>query len=1655
MPSRFRAWASPCSTRSTFVALSAILWTIALAGIAQGQVSYSVLHSFVQPPSEASGSLIQATDGNFYGTSTKGGASDKGTIFRFTPDGLLTILHSFTGPDGVHPSAGLTQATDGSLYGTTSGAGLLDYGTIFRITLGGAFTVLHRFTGPDGKWPHAALIQASDGNFYGTTYLGGTSESGTVFRLTPSGVFTTLHNFTGLDGWGPHAGLIQASDGNFYGTTTNGGTSNKGTVFRLTPSGVLTTLHNFAGPDGESPFASLIQASDGSFYGTTYWGGASDRGTVFRLTPSGVLTTLHNFTGTDGWSPYAGLTQAVDGTLYGTTASGGTSGHGTVFQLSLNGVLTTLHNFTGGSNGANPMSAPIQGTDGNLYGTSSGTVFKLSAGGEFTTFLVLTSPEGSNPTASPIQANDGNLYGTTSKGGSNNAGTVFRLTPSGTLTTLHSFTGPDGATPYAALIQSTDGNFYGTTSKGGTSDKGTVFRVTPDGVLTTLHSFDEQNEGGYPKAGVLQASDGNFYGATTETGHTYSYGKIYRLTPSGVLTVLYTFLSESNLPTGGLIQGYDGALYGATYSIGGGCGNLYKLTLDGVMTVLHHSTSIDACSSTASLLQTGDGSFYGTTTASLLWIGDGNFFRSIPYYTCPSYTCGTVFGMTQDGNVGTVHTFAGADGAIPADGLIQALDGSFYGTTIVGGSNGGGVVFALTVQGSLVPLNVRFAGPGRGTVSSSDSGIACGTPCNPLFASGTSVTLSATPATGSIFTGWSGACGGTDLCIVTMGGEASVTATFALQSFPLTVTLTGTGSGTVTSSPAGIACEPACSQSFYYGTGVSLTATAAAGSYFVSWSGGGCSGDNYYSCHVSMTGAQNVTATFNVILPPDTAILTGPAGTITEDSASFSWSGLNTNPFQDYLVYAYRLDPLEANFSSFDNYDSGRTSRTYANLLNGSYTFYVKARNRAGLEDPTPASRSFTVGMPGNFDPLLREQWHLGSRTTQAAGADVRAAWASTMGAGVVIGIVDDGLQHTHPDLQPNYVADLSWDFNGNEPDPSPSTLGYCYATANCHGTAVAGVAAARGDNSIGVSGVAPEASLAGIRLIAGPVSDAEVAAALGHQPDAIHISNASWGPIGELADLEPLAHAAIQTAVTQGRGGKGRIFVVAAGNSEESGDNCNFEGFANSRFVIAVGALGENGQQAGYSKPCSALFVTAPSSGGGRGILTTDLVGAPGYAPTDYASGFGGTSASAPLVSGVVALMLAKNPSLSWRDMKHILARSSVRIDSTDPGWTTGPFAHNEKYGFGLVDALAAVNVAATWTNVAHESSIPPITRTPNLAIPVSWDSSVSGIADSITIGDAYSNFSVEHIEIIFDATHPHRGDIEVTLTSPAGVVSRLATSRSWDTGSDFPAWRFGTVRHWGEPAAGTWTLQVVDRINGYYGTWNTWTLRIYGTAGSPTDILTITTPASGTPNPVAAGGTVSLSVSATDSLDHSLSYAWTASCPALGAAGSFSDPNAQNPTWTAPPNTTSRQQNCTLQVTVGDGHGPGETSSYAQGVYPDTAPILALSLNANSFRQEDTLILGATVTPGASSTTVDAYVALALPGGTLLFLQADRSLTADVRAIASNWPVSSYAGPIFIHPFEGWEPVGDYTWYAVFTQPGTMNFIGPIVSAPFSVGP
>src|SRR5208282_2588854 len=326
------------------------------------------------------------------------------------------------------------------------------------------------------------------------------------------------------------------------------------------PAQTFTSLFSFDGTDGSDPYPMSFQGLDGNYYGTTNWGGAFGVGTIFEITPGGTLTSLYSFgtQTTDGAQPQEGLVQATDGNFYGTTYSGGAYGNGTIFEFTPGGTLTTLYSFGAQANdSANPLAGLIQASDGNFYGTASaggaqggGTVFELSYGTWTETVLYsfcaqgYPCNDGVRPYAGVVQGTDGNFYGTTSQFGAYGGGTVFQLIPGVGQNTLYSFCAQggdnctDGDYPTAAVVQGTDGNFYGTTYEGGancidTGGCGTVFQLTPGGVLTTLYSFCSQggstcSDGAFPSAGLIQATDGNFYG-TTYIGGAYNDGTVFSL----------------------------------------------------------------------------------------------------------------------------------------------------------------------------------------------------------------------------------------------------------------------------------------------------------------------------------------------------------------------------------------------------------------------------------------------------------------------------------------------------------------------------------------------------------------------------------------------------------------------------------------------------------------------------------------------------------------------------------------------------------------------------------------------------------------------------------------------------------------------------------------------------------------------------------------------------------------------------------------------------------------------------------------------------------------------------------------------------------------------------------------------------------------------
>jgi subtilisin-like proprotein convertase family protein len=492
-------------------------------------------------------------------------------------------------------------------------------------------------------------------------------------------------------------------------------------------------------------------------------------------------------------------------------------------------------------------------------------------------------------------------------------------------------------------------------------------------------------------------------------------------------------------------------------------------------------------------------------------------------------------------------------------------------------------------------------------------------------------------------------------------------------------------------------------------------------------------------------------------------------------------------------------------------------------------------------------------------DPLIGQQWHLRNNAVSRTHANVEPVWGyggsgGRRGAGLRIAIVDDGLQTAHPDFAGNIDTLNGWDWNGNDSNPNP-------ASGDDHGTACAGVAAARGNNGLGVSGTAPEATLVGLRLIAGPATDAQEAAAMTWKNDWIAIQSNSWGPddTGRLLEAPgPLAQAALEQAAAQGRGGLGTVFVWAGGNGGDVSDNSNYDGYANSIYTIAVAASDSQGNRAYYSERGANLVVCAPSSGSGSAldIVTTDRTGSAGYntASTasggDYALDFGGTSAATPAVAGIVALMLESNPQLGWRDVQEILIRSAHKIRPLDADWSSNAagFSFHHQFGAGLVDAAAAVALAESWAKLPPASRVSSTQSGLAVLIP---DSNATGITRVFDMSQ--SNLRVEHATLRLSIQHTARGNLEISLVSPSGMISRLAEVRP-DSNDHYSNWTFSSVRHWGESSAGLWQLRIADRStsgNSTGGTLGFCELTLHGSAGPPVNpapSVAILSPAGGT---------------------------------------------------------------------------------------------------------------------------------------------------------------------------------------------------------------
>jgi subtilisin-like proprotein convertase family protein len=526
-------------------------------------------------------------------------------------------------------------------------------------------------------------------------------------------------------------------------------------------------------------------------------------------------------------------------------------------------------------------------------------------------------------------------------------------------------------------------------------------------------------------------------------------------------------------------------------------------------------------------------------------------------------------------------------------------------------------------------------------------------------------------------------------------------------------------------------------------------------------------------------------------------------------------------------VHAARGEPSNA----FDRvWDSAFAATTSA--LPASWHQSLPAKGEATHPAGEFAHADLTVA-----DAYYGQQWHLNTKY----GINVEAVWNEYNGRGVRIGIVDDGVQYTHKDLNNNYRTDLDYDARNKDSDAFSSLK------SDRHGTTVAGVVAAEmnNDGNYGVVGVAWDADIAGFRMGFGAAgSNAQILDNMQRQK-AMDVSNNSWGFSGFFADnFESASFSAIGNAIrdaaANGRGGLGTVFVFAAGNERASGQNVNYHDFQNSPYTIAVGATDINGNITTFSTPGAAVLIAAP----GQNIVTTDRTGSNGYVSGDFVS-VSGTSFAAPIVSGVVALMLEANPFLGYRDVQEILAYSAAKppgflasdLINDASNWNGGGLSYNHDHGFGLVDAHAAVRLAETWTETSTFANQKTYTEalSPRSVIP---DGNAAGISSTINVSAAElpSNILIDRIEVRLDISHTWIGDLIVALIGPDGTTSTLinrpgvSSTSVYGSSQDNIVFTTDTVHFWGETAWGNWTLSVKDMVAGDVGTLNSWSISFIG---------------------------------------------------------------------------------------------------------------------------------------------------------------------------------------------------------------------------------
>ncbi|EDO47326.1 predicted protein [Nematostella vectensis] len=480
----------------------------------------------------------------------------------------------------------------------------------------------------------------------------------------------------------------------------------------------------------------------------------------------------------------------------------------------------------------------------------------------------------------------------------------------------------------------------------------------------------------------------------------------------------------------------------------------------------------------------------------------------------------------------------------------------------------------------------------------------------------------------------------------------------------------------------------------------------------------------------------------------------------------------------------------------------------------------------------------------GFVDPLFNDQWYLNNygQTPGPKGLDINVlpVWRKNItGKNVVVTILDDGIEYTHPDLQQNYDKEASYDYNHYDSDPFPR---YSPDNINKHGTRCAGEVAAIKNTHCGV-GVAYNARIGGIRMLDGDVTDIVEGKSLSLKTGYIDIYSSSWGPDDDGRTVDgpgPMAKRAFRDGIKKGRRGLGSIFVWATGNGGRYNDYCNCDGYITSIYTISIGAINDKGKSPWYAENCPSTLGVTYSSGQTNGpdlqIVTTDL-------HHKCTKEHTGTSAAAPLAAGIFALVLEANPKLTWRDLQHLVVNTSKKTDAGDSEWITNGAGHhvNNKYGFGVLDSAALVELAQSpkWRTAEEQHVCREPGSSSSQEIPKNGELTLTLDATGCS-GKSNCVTRLEHVRVYVTLRHDRRGAISIVLISPSGTRSDLLKQRSKDfSNNGFKNWPFMTVFSWNENPVGKWKLVVRNHAS-TAGTFDRWFIKFFGTCQRPRKNIT-----------------------------------------------------------------------------------------------------------------------------------------------------------------------------------------------------------------------